>query len=292
MIPALLAGVVGSTAGKSMGAGLSCSPPAGPLPGRINLGAERNGQPSERALKTASRAATAATRARRVWFPAGPAAMGRELAPFVNCCFRATCVLFGARAAGSRLHRRHLRRQSRAATGRMLVTPPRRDAEQELTLRSRPGAPGVAYTIDSRCARREFTLMYHDRTGQTASGWSATAFFVAWLLPACSSCSGTGRRRQRAMGIAVVNDYGTPLGAAGARTRNLLRAADFLPFSMQSLRPCWVNREFKRLGDLRQARCSSTVRARAGAPRARGAAARRAGADAREQRAVLDLPSA
>ncbi|HVJ12781.1 MAG TPA: RDD family protein, partial [Burkholderiales bacterium] len=56
---------------------------------------------------------------------------------------------------------------------------------------------------------------------------------------------------KRAMGIAVLNDDGTPLRWPGALTRNLLRAVDFLPFLYGiGLAAMLINRDFKRLGDL------------------------------------------
>ena len=56
------------------------------------------------------------------------------------------------------------------------------------------------------------------------------AFFVEWLLPAWFEARWNGQTPgKRAMGIAVLNDDGTPLRWPGALTRNLLRAVDFLP---------------------------------------------------------------
>src|SRR5262245_6051727 len=79
-----------------------------------------------------------------------------------------------------------------------------------------------------------------------------TAFFVEWLLPAWFEAAWNGQTPgKRAMGIAVLNDDGTPLRWPGALTRNLLRAADFLPvFYGIGLAAMLANRDFKRLGDL------------------------------------------
>src|SRR5512146_821017 len=58
------------------------------------------------------------------------------------------------------------------------------------------------------------------------------AFFVEWLLPACFEAMWNGQTPgKRAMGLRVLNDDGTPVRWPGALTRNLLRAADFLPFA-------------------------------------------------------------
>jgi uncharacterized RDD family membrane protein YckC len=79
-----------------------------------------------------------------------------------------------------------------------------------------------------------------------------TAFFVEWLLPAWFEARWNGQTPgKRAMGIAVLNDDGTPLRWPGALTRNLLRAVDFLPlFYGVGLVAMLANRDFKRLGDL------------------------------------------
>jgi len=79
-----------------------------------------------------------------------------------------------------------------------------------------------------------------------------TAFFVEWLLPAWLEATWRGQTPgKRAMGLAVLNDDGTPVRWPGALTRNLLRAVDFLPFLYGiGLLAMLLNRDFKRLGDL------------------------------------------
>ncbi len=78
------------------------------------------------------------------------------------------------------------------------------------------------------------------------------AFFVEWLLPAWFEVNWGGQTPgKRALGIAVVNDDGTPLRWPAALTRNLMRAVDFLPFCYGfGLLAMLANRDFKRLGDL------------------------------------------
>ncbi len=87
------------------------------------------------------------------------------------------------------------------------------------------------------------------------AGWGVVllaAFFVEWLLPAWFEALWRGQTPgKRAMGLAVLNDDGTPLRWPGALTRNLLRAVDFLPFFYGiGLLAMLSNRDFKRLGDL------------------------------------------
>ena len=77
-------------------------------------------------------------------------------------------------------------------------------------------------------------------------------FLLEWFYPVIFELSKTGATPgKRTMRIKVVMDNGLPVTPAASITRNLLRAADFLPmlfgFGMLSmlLRP-----DFKRLGDL------------------------------------------
>jgi uncharacterized RDD family membrane protein YckC len=87
------------------------------------------------------------------------------------------------------------------------------------------------------------------------AGWGVVliaAFFVEWLLPAAFEARWGGQTPgKRLFGLAVLNDDGTPVRWPGALTRNLLRAADFLPlFYGVGLIAMLMNRDFKRLGDL------------------------------------------
>ena len=87
------------------------------------------------------------------------------------------------------------------------------------------------------------------------AGWGVallSAFFVEWLLPAWFEAAWNGQTPgKRALGIAVLNDDGTPVRWPAALTRNLLRAVDFLPlFYGVGLVAMLINRDFKRLGDL------------------------------------------
>ena len=77
-------------------------------------------------------------------------------------------------------------------------------------------------------------------------------FFVEWLLPAWFEAAWRGQTPgKRLMGIMVLNDDGTPVRWPAALTRNLLRAADFLPLLYGlGLVAMLVSRDFKRLGDL------------------------------------------
>ena len=87
------------------------------------------------------------------------------------------------------------------------------------------------------------------------AGWGVvllTAFFAEWLLPAWLEARWGGQTPgKRFFGLAVLNDDGTPVRWPAALTRNLLRAADFLPLLYGvGLAAMLANRDFKRLGDL------------------------------------------
>ena len=87
------------------------------------------------------------------------------------------------------------------------------------------------------------------------AGWGLVLiamFFVEWLLPAWFEAAWRGQTPgKRMMGLMVLNDDGTPVRWPAALTRNLLRAADFLPLMYGlGLVAMLLNRDFKRLGDL------------------------------------------
>jgi uncharacterized RDD family membrane protein YckC len=126
----------------------------------------------------------------------------------------------------------------------------------ELTLRLAGPVPrALAWAIDVaiRLALMFAVAMLASLLGRAGMGVVLlTAFFVEWLLPAWFEAKWNGQTPgKRAMGIAVLNDDGTPLRWPAALTRNLLRAVDFLPVLYGvGLVAMLSNRDFKRLGDL------------------------------------------
>jgi uncharacterized RDD family membrane protein YckC len=77
-------------------------------------------------------------------------------------------------------------------------------------------------------------------------------FVLEWLYPVAFELSRWGATPgKRSLGLRVVMDNGLPVTPAGSLTRNLLRAADFLPllygFAVVSM---LLRRDAKRLGDL------------------------------------------
>lgn len=76
-------------------------------------------------------------------------------------------------------------------------------------------------------------------------------FLIEWFYPVLFELRSGATPGKRAMGLQVINDNGTPVSLSASLIRNLLRAADFLPFMYGfGLLSMLANREFKRLGDL------------------------------------------
>ena len=77
-------------------------------------------------------------------------------------------------------------------------------------------------------------------------------FLLEWLYPVVFELGpGAATPGKRMVGLAVVMDSGLPVTPAASLTRNLLRAADFLPsfYALGALSMLWRH-DFKRLGDL------------------------------------------
>jgi len=78
------------------------------------------------------------------------------------------------------------------------------------------------------------------------------AFLLEWLVPAACEVHFQGATPgKKLLELQVVHDDGTPVSWGPALVRNLLRAVDFLPlFYGIGLVAMFINRDFKRLGDL------------------------------------------
>ena len=126
----------------------------------------------------------------------------------------------------------------------------------ELTLRLAGPVPrALAWSGGLAAARGDCPCGLDDRYVLRTRRHGARAhqsFFVEWLLPAAFEARWGGQTPgKRLFGIAVLNDDGTPVRWPAALTRNLLRAADFLPLLYGvGLMSILANRDFKRLGDL------------------------------------------
>ena len=96
-------------------------------------------------------------------------------------------------------------------------------------------------------------LMVTGFLGGTGAGLALIAMFcIEWLYPIAFELGRSGSTPgKKAMGLRVVMDTGLPITPAASFTRNLLRAADFLPFGYGLGLACLLlNRDCKRLGDL------------------------------------------
>jgi len=113
----------------------------------------------------------------------------------------------------------------------------------------------LAWAIDFALRAMVVIAVIMGATYVGAAGWGLAmlvAFVVEWLAPAWFEVYWRGQTPgKRALGIAVVNNDGTPVRWSASLTRNLLRAVDFMPFLYGfGLLAMLASRDFKRLGDL------------------------------------------
>lgn len=82
--------------------------------------------------------------------------------------------------------------------------------------------------------------------------WLLVLFLLEWWYPVLFEVFREGQTPgKKAMGIRVVQDDLTPVSFSASLTRNLLRAADFLPFGyLIGLASMTIHREFRRVGDM------------------------------------------
>ncbi|MFT7560850.1 MAG: putative RDD family membrane protein YckC [Flavobacteriales bacterium] len=82
--------------------------------------------------------------------------------------------------------------------------------------------------------------------------WLLAYFLLEWWYPVLFEVFRFGQTPgKKAMGLAVVNDDLTPISIGPSLVRNLLRAADFLPFCYTSGFICMAaHPHFQRLGDI------------------------------------------
>ena len=82
--------------------------------------------------------------------------------------------------------------------------------------------------------------------------WLILLFALEWIYPIAFELRASGASPgKRAFGLKVVMENGLPVTAAASVTRNLLRAADFLPFGFGCAIVSMLTRpDCKRLGDI------------------------------------------
>jgi uncharacterized RDD family membrane protein YckC len=119
------------------------------------------------------------------------------------------------------------------------------------------GAPprAIAYALDWLVRMVFFTIamVLLGRLGGLGAGLGLLLYFVLeWLYPVVFELlPGAATPGKRAMGLQVVLDDGLPVTPAASVVRNLLRAADFLPFAFTlGLVSMLLRSDFKRVGDV------------------------------------------
>lgn len=115
----------------------------------------------------------------------------------------------------------------------------------------------LAYTIDFLI---RFTVLFilmivlgMIGAGKAGTGIGLIAFFLLeWIYPVVFEVYRDGQTiGKKKLAIKVVNEDLTPVKLGASLTRNLLRAADFLPFAyMFGIISILLNGKFQRLGDL------------------------------------------
>lgn len=126
----------------------------------------------------------------------------------------------------------------------------------ELTLRiAGPVARSLAWTIDQliRVVFYSMAGMVFAFLGELGMGlFLVVLFLTEWFYPVVFEIWYKGATPGKmALGLAVVNDDGTPVTTSASIIRNLLRFGDFLPFFyLGGLISMVRSRDFKRLGDI------------------------------------------
>lgn len=142
--------------------------------------------------------------------------------------------------------------------GALLDTIREVETPEGIFLRLRLAGPMIrvlAWLLDSllRYALYWGLLMVISMLGELGLAVALILFFLMeWFYPVVFELGWMGATPgKRMMGLQVINDNGTPVDVSASVIRNLLRAADFLPFFYTfGLISMLVNRDFKRLGDL------------------------------------------
>ena len=119
-----------------------------------------------------------------------------------------------------------------------------------------PVIRGLAWSIDQLVRTAVYVALAvagNVTGGDAAEGLLYIAIFATeWFYPVVFELWTDGATPgKKALGIAVVHADGTPVGASASLLRNLLRAADFLPFAyLVGFAAMVTDHSFRRLGDL------------------------------------------
>jgi len=132
------------------------------------------------------------------------------------------------------------------------------ETPEGITIELRPaGLPSRCYAYVIDLLIRFAILLAFSTAAQFMEGLGAAAIFIIWFVlewfyPVAFELSRWGATPgKRAFGLKVVMDSGLPITPAASITRNLLRAADFLPllYGLGCI-SMLVRGDFKRLGDV------------------------------------------
>ena len=138
-------------------------------------------------------------------------------------------------------------------TVRTVATP--EGVELELRLAG-PVPRALAYVLDLLIRVTIFVMLgiAAGALGEFGAGVFLIGFFLlAWFYPVLFEVTRGATPGKAWLGLAVVNDNGTPIGWRASLLRNLLRTVDGLPLPMFNglgFVTMLANRDFKRLGDL------------------------------------------
>lgn len=132
------------------------------------------------------------------------------------------------------------------------------ETPEGVALALRPAGPvarGLAFIIDLLIRMTLIGVlgsMLSAVKGVGEAFWLIGFFLLEWFYPVAFELSPTAATPGKmAVGLRVVMDDGLPVTASASLLRNLLRAADFLPFMYGlGLLSMLLRRDFKRLGDL------------------------------------------
>lgn len=132
------------------------------------------------------------------------------------------------------------------------------ETPEGIVLELRPAGLGARFYAFALDGVIRLAIMYAAAIGLAFMGgigvafWLILIFALEWFYPVVFELTPSGATPgKRVFGLRVVMDNGLPVTAAASVTRNLLRAADFLPFGYGfAIVSVLLRRDCKRLGDI------------------------------------------
>ena len=132
------------------------------------------------------------------------------------------------------------------------------ETPEGIVLELRPAGLGARFYAFALDGVIRLAIMYAAAIGLAFMGgigvafWLILIFVLEWFYPVVFELTPSGATPgKRVFGLRVVMDNGLPVTAAASVTRNLLRAADFLPFGYGfAIVSILLRRDCKRLGDI------------------------------------------